>query len=85
LALPPPPSQNPKYATGRAPQLQVRTAVAYGNFDHITMALMPYVNIKVTEKKTNNLKFHVLIRLARLFFTSANLSNTELTYPKVLN
>ena len=50
---------------GRAPNF--RWELQYGNFDHITMALMPYVNIKVTEKKTN-LKFQVLIRLARLFF-----------------
>jgi len=45
----------------------------YGNFDHITM---PYVNIKVTEKKTNHAKFQVLIELARLFFISANLSSS---------
>ena len=67
------------------PQLQVRTAVAYGNFDHIMMALMPYVNIKVTGKKTNHVKFQVLITLARLFFISANLSTTGLHHPKVLN
>ena len=64
------------------PQLQVRTAVSYGNFDHIMMALMPYVNIKVTGKKTNHVKFQVLIRLARLFFISANLSTTGLTSSK---
>jgi len=46
------------------------------------MALMPYVNIEVTEKKKNHLKFHVLIRLARRFFISANLSTTGLTSSK---
>jgi len=56
--------------------------VQYGNFDYITMALMPYVNINLTEKKTNQFKFQVLIRLARLFFISANLSTTGLTSSK---